>query len=223
MLPEPPAAGGGRTPDAAVTPDALYAVFGECAFGGGLFYANEPALRFELSRDGTRVEQFTQAYDRAREIARYAFRGSPAFVVVLAWYGEGPPVRHLGVFRSLRACGVRMTRPWSCWTRTWDDGEEPERRTFVAFRADASALDGLLWGALAADLGIRPRLLAAVYLADPDRGVLLYPYDDRGMDAIGPDRALLADLYARFHPYLLAYDLERMRGFFGAPGAADTP
>lgn len=200
--------------DAPPTAEALYRVFGESAFEPGLFYGNEPALRFELSRGGTRVEQFTQAYDRAREIARHVFRDSASLVVVLAWWGEGPPVRHLDVFRSLRACGVRMTRPRSCWTRAWEDEHGAERRTLVAFRAGVSALDGLLWGALAVDLGIRPRLEARVYLADPARGVLLHPYDDRGMDAIGPDRALLAHLYARFHDYLLPYDLERMRAFF---------
>ncbi|MEW5927149.1 MAG: DUF3885 domain-containing protein [Gemmatimonadota bacterium] len=200
--------------DVPVTPEALYGVFGESAFEPGLFYANEPALRFELSRGGTRVEQFTQAYDRAREIARYVFRDSASLAVVLAWWGEGPPVRHLDVFRSLRACGARMRRPRSCWTRAWEDEFGLEPRTFAAFRADASALGGLLWGPLAADLGIRPRQEARVYLADPERGVLLHPYDDRGMDVIGPNRALLADLFARFHDYLLEYDLERMRAFF---------
>jgi hypothetical protein len=193
-------------------------VFGESAFEPGLFYANEPALRFELSRGGTHVEQFTQAYDRAREIARHVFGDSASLVVVLAWWGEGPPVRHLDVFRSLRACGVRVTRPRSCWARAWEDQYGLETRTFAAFRADVSALDGLLWGPLAADLGIRPRLPARIYLADPERGVLLHPYDDRGMDVIGPDRALLAHLYARFHDYLLPYDLERMRAFFGDHG-----
>ncbi len=206
-------------------PERLYGVFGENAFEGGLFYVNEPALRFELSRGGSRVEQFTQAYDRAREIAGHVFRGSASLVVVLAWPGEGPPVRHMDVFRSLRACGVRMGRPRSCWTREYEaDGDDPtERRTLVAFRADASALDGLLWGALGVDLGIRPRLLARVYLADPERGLLLYPYDDRGMDVIGPDRERLRELFARFHDYLLAYDLARMEGFFAPGGAGPTP
>ncbi|HEU0076217.1 MAG TPA: DUF3885 domain-containing protein [Longimicrobiaceae bacterium] len=208
---------------AAVAPERLYGVFGRDAFEAGLFYANEPALRFELSRGSTFVEQFTSAYDRAREIARYAFRDSASLVVVLAWFGDGPPVRHLSVFRSLRACGVRMRRPRSCWTRAFEEGGEVEQRTLVAFRADASALDGLLWGALAVDLGIRPRLLARVYLADPERGLLLHPYDDRGMAAIGPDRERLRELFARFHDCLLAYDLARMEAFFAPGGAGTTP
>lgn len=206
-------------------PERLYEVFGERAFEAGLFYANEPALRFELSRGGSRVEQFTQAYDRAREIARFAFRDSASLAVVLAWFGEGPPVRHMDVFRSLRACGVRMGRPRSCWTRWYeaDEYDPAEQRILVAFRVDPSALDGLLWGALAVDLGIRPRLLARVYLADPGRGLLLHPYDDRGMDAIGPDRERLRELFARFRDCLLAYDLARMEAFFAPGGAGTTP
>lgn len=209
----------------AVTPDRLYGVFGEHAFEAGLFYVNEPALRFELSRGSTFVEQFTSAYDRAREIARFAFCDSASLVVVLAWFGEGPPVRHMDVFRSLRACGVRMGRPRSCWTR-WHEADEygeAGQRTLVAFRADVSALDGLLWGALAVDLGIRPRLPARVYLADPERGLLLHPYDDRGMDAVGPDRGRLRELFARFHDCLLDYDLARMEAFFAPGGAGTTP
>ena len=207
-----------------MTPERLYGVFGERAFEDGLFYANEPALRFELSRGGSRVEQFTQAYDRAREIARFAFRGSASLVAVLAWPGEGPLVRHVGVFRELRACGVRTGCPRSCWTRVFADYDgEPEPRILAAFRVDPSALDGLLWGALAVDLGIRPRLPARVYLADPERGLLLHPYDDRGMDAVGPDRERLRELFARFHDCLLGYDLARMEAFFAPGGAGTTP
>jgi hypothetical protein len=206
-----------------MTADELYRVFGEDAFEGRLFYANEPALRFELSRGGSHIEQFTRAYDRAREIARYAFRDSASLVVVLALFGEGPPLRQVSVFRSLRACGVPMGRPRSCWSRSFEDDTCREHHTFVAFRADASVLDGLLWGALAGDLGIRPALLAGVYIADPERGLLVHPYDDRGMDVIGPNRERLAELFARFHHDLLDYDLERMERFFGSDETGGTP
>ncbi|MET0400249.1 MAG: DUF3885 domain-containing protein [Longimicrobiaceae bacterium] len=214
----------GSTPGAGdASPERLYGVFGERALEDGVFYLNEPALRFELSRGGSRVEQFTQAYDRAREIARFAFRDSASLVAVLAWPGGGPAVRHLSVFRALRACGVRTGRPRSCWTRGFADDGEVETRILAAFRVDASALDGLLWGALGVDLGIRPRLPARVYLADPERGLLLHPYDDRGMDAIGPDRERLRELFARFQDCLLDYDLARMEAFFAPGGAGTTP
>lgn len=199
------------------TQERLHRVFGPNAFAAALFYANEPALRFELSRHGAPVDLFTQAFDRAREILGYVFGESTSPVVVLAFYDTGPPVRNLAVFRSLRRCGVRLRRPWACWTEG-DGGADPEERTLVAFRAEAADVDRILWGALAADLGIRPALACRAYFADPERGVLVHPYDDRGMDVIGPDHALLSALFHRFHGYLLDYDMARMRSFF-APSA----
>ena len=109
---------------------------------------------------------------------------------------------------------VRIVR-LDVWTETsvedWGDAE----RVFVAFRVDRDRIRRLLWGALAADLCIRPRLLCEVYLADVERGVLAHPYDDRGMDVIGPDKALLKELYDRFNAYLLDYDRARMDARFG--------
>ena len=39
-------------------------------------------------------------------------------------------------------------------------------------------------------------------------------YDDRGLDMIATDRALLAPLYRRFDHWLLDYDRARMRETF---------
>lgn len=197
--------------------DTLHRVFGPDAFAPALFYAHEPALRFELSRSGPPIDLFAQAFDRAREIAGYVFRDSSSPTAVLSWFGEGPPLRHREVFRSVRDCGIDLARPRACWTETHEESWGPEPRTLVAFSCGREMLDRLLWGALAADLGIRPRLLARVHLADPERGVMLHPYDDRGMDVIGPNAELLSDLFHRFHDRLLPYDLPRMESFFASP------
>lgn len=202
-----------------VSPGELYRTFGPNAFQPWLFYANEPALRFELSLCGPRVDLFTQAYDRAREIAEFVFRDTDRLVLVASWYGAWPPIRALGVFRSLRQCGIPLARPRACWTEPAGDGFE-EPRTLVSFPVERAVLHRVLWGALAADLGITPQLECRVYLADPERGVLLHPYDDRGMDVIGPNRELLSLLFHRFRHYLLAYDLRRMEGFFAPGGPA---
>ncbi len=51
--------------------------------------------------------------------------------------------------------------------------------------------------------------------------MLVHPYDDRGMDVVGPNHALLADLYARFDAYLSDSDREWIRVFFaGGSGAS---
>lgn len=197
--------------------EALHRVFGPDAFALPLFYGHAPALRFELSLHGHRLDQFAQAWDRGREIVDHVFGDARELVAVVSWFADGPLIRSRDVFRSLRACGVRTARPRACWREPYEDEwlDQPEVRAFVAFTCERDALHRLLWGALAADLGIEPRLGADLFVADPARGILVHPYDDRGMDVIGPNRALLAELYRRFNGCLLDYDRERMEGFFG--------
>ena len=205
------------------TKEELHAVFGPRAFDFGLFYAHEGALRFELSRGGPHLEQFAQAFDRGREILDFLFRDSRRIVVVVSQDGAGRLLRHLSLFRSLRACDIPVSRPLGTWTEPLDEEWGGEAaRTLVAFRCDREALHRLLWGAVAVDLGVRPRLEGALSLADPERGILAHPYDDRGMDVIGPNRELLAELYHRFNGYLLDYDRARMDAWFGEDESVTT-
>lgn len=202
--------------DLPVSREALHRMFGPSAFDLPCFYANQPALRFELSQYGHRLDLFEQAWDRARPIVDHALGDSSSLVAVLSRFGDEPPMRSRELFRSLRECGVRMGRPRAWWTEPYADGQ-PEPRLFVAFACEREAVRRLLWGALAHDIGIRPRLEAMVHFADPARGVVIHPYDDRGMDIVGPNHALLAELYRRFNGDLLDYDRERMDAFFAAP------
>lgn len=210
--------------DLPVTREALHAAFGPNAFELPCFYANEPALRFELSLDGDWLGQFEQAWDRARPILDHALGDAREVVVVVSGFAGGVPLQHRDLFRSLRDCRVRMGRPRAWWTEPYHDEylEEPEERFFVAFACERQAVRRLLWGALAHDLRIRPRLEGMLYIADPARGIFLHPYDDRGMDVIGPNRALLAELYHRFNDRLLDYDRARMDAFFG-PASGPAP
>lgn len=199
-----------------VSRDALHAAFGPDAFALPLFYGTAPALRFELSRGGTLLDQFEQAWDRAREIVDYAFGDAGELIVVISAFADGPRMPYLDIFRSLRRLRVEMQRPRASWTEPYHDPhvEGPDTLAYVAFPCGRDALRPLLWGALATWLGIRPHLVGNLYLASPERGIVVHPYDDRGMDVAGPNHALLADLYARFNGYLLDYDRDRMRAFF---------
>ncbi|HYW07655.1 MAG TPA: DUF3885 domain-containing protein, partial [Longimicrobium sp.] len=119
---------------------------------------------------------------------------------------------------SARECGIPLPRPRCHWTEDYEDEHGSEQRRFVAFRAEPASLTRLAWVALGGDLGIRPAIRAAVTVADVERGILVHPYDDRGMDVIGPNRELMAAAYSRFTGYLLDYDRERMRCFFEPDG-----
>lgn len=197
--------------------DELHSVFGPAAFGDGLFYSHAPAIRFELSRHGAHVDLFAQAFDRGREILTAIFPPDSPLVAVVVMYEEPSRAVLRTALKSLRRLGVRPVRPRTVWREDGAEGEPEDARTFVAFACGAEAVPRLLWGAAAVDLGVYPRLPGRVYLCDPARGVLAHPYDDRGMDVVGPNHALLAETYRRFPSYLLDYDRERMAGFFGAP------
>lgn len=194
--------------------DEIRRVFGPHALDWGLFYVNDPALRFELSGGDGYIEMFTRAWDRAREILAAAFADTAELTVVLSDAGGGGMLAHLSSVRALRDCGIRVPRPYEAWRETAGAEWDHEERVFLAFTCGREMVSRLLWGVLANELGVRPRLLSQLYVADPERGILAHPYDDRGMDVIGPNHALLRELYTRFDAYLLGYDRERMDGFF---------
>lgn len=192
--------------------EEIHRVFGSAALEWALFYQNTPALRFELSGGGGCIEMFTRAYDRAREILSAAFADTAELTVVFAHTCGGDTGERSLVLSSIRDCGIRIPRPYATWTEGPD--EDDLYRAFLAFRAGRGMMNRLLWGALATEMGIHPGLPCRVYLADVERGILAFPYDDRGMDVIGPNHSLLRELYTRFNPWLLDHDRERMDGFF---------
>lgn len=194
--------------------DEIHRVFGAHALDWGLFYANAPALRFELSGSDSYIEMFTRAWDRAREILAVVFAETAELTVVLSDAGGGRMLAHLSSFRALRDCEIELPRPYEVWTETTGPEWENLDRVFLAFTGGRELLNRLLWGVLANEIGIRPRLPSQLYLADLQRGILAHPYDDRGMDVIGPNHTLLRELYTRFDAYLLDYDRERMAGYF---------
>lgn len=188
-------------------------LFGPAALGHALFYSHSPALRFELAGGDVAVDRFSQAYDRARQIAHAAFSRSEHLTVVLACYRVNGN-EQAAMLRAARSCGVDVPAVRDKATREPDDGATAPARSLIAFEVKPEVVPRLLWGALAQELGIRPRLSGDLYVADLARGVLLHPYDDRGMDVVGLGTDVLAELYACFPDWLLEYDLERMNGFF---------
>jgi hypothetical protein len=78
--------------------------------------------------------------------------------------------------------------------------------------------DILLWSQVARDIGVMPQAPVLSKLIDLQRGVVVYAYDDRGMDITAFSAEPLAELYTRFDAWLLDYDRERMAEVFGGKG-----
>lgn len=195
--------------------ERVWQVFGPDALGHAVFYRHAPALRFELAGGETTLDRFSQAYDRARAVTARAFEKSGPVTVVLGSYVVDGKLNRRSVLQAARTCRVEVPSHRDYALQPPAVGSDTPERSLIAFEVAREVLPRLLWGALAQELGIRPRLLGDLYLADPTGGLLLHPYDDRGMDVIG-NHGRLAALEQEFRPWLLAYDVDRMTGFFPA-------
>lgn len=204
---------------------AIEDIFGGKAFLRPLFYQYPGGLRFALSGGGTPLEQFLSALTTCRTICSGIFDTEGSLVACIRVPSEPGRFAHRRVVAELRAAGIRIPAARTLWHGPVDgpdgppdEGTEHEGWIHLAFQAPLSQLTGLLWCAMAADLGqIRPRPDCCIYLFHLERRVMVWPYDDRGMDVVGPNGGFLAQLYHAHQRHLLDYDRAAMDATFGPP------
>lgn len=210
----------------AITRAEIEHVFGVEPFANGLFYQHERALRFELSHGTTYIDMFLNAYSRASAIIASALGTISRVGVCLAFHGRGNLLSSLSAFRELKECGVNVPQAHALWHCKIEDSVIFESgqhyRSFVCFEIDQPQLRALLWGAIANELGIRPRVVCDLYFFHTKLGLIAHPYDDRGMDVAGPNQPALQYLYNQHGDWLLDYDRAKMRRAFDAD-ESDSP
>jgi hypothetical protein len=172
----------------------IWQTFGGKAFVRPLFYSYPGGLRFALSETGNSIEQFLLALRKATTICRDIFVAEDSLVISLRAHSGSKPFGHRGVLGSLRSAGIHIPAQRWIWSEEIDRDEwfsevEPEYWIYLAFEAPVSLLETLLWCALAKDFqAIRPRPPCDFYLFNLKKSILVFPYDDRGMDVVGPNR-----------------------------------
>lgn len=195
----------------------------EQAFGRGvflrpLFYRYPGGIRFELSEGDSAVEQFLTALEKARTICDSVFIEAESLTVVLCVPAWGGKFAYRDTLQQLRRAGIRIPKDRSLWLdneyAAIDEEDNPWIR--IAFRASTRLLPNVLWCALAQDLGIEPAPAGSIYLADIRNRILVFPYDDRGMDVVGPNHVRLASLYKEFRRFALEHDKAQMDATFNA-------
>lgn len=197
-------------------------IFGPNALEPTLFYRHSPALRFELAGGETWIAQFLQAIDRARAILEAGFAGADELTVIFWMWSEDPEQKiGRGLKAQLKSLDLPLEQP-EFHRLPPRDGDDFPQACFVA-KLPTRRLPELLWGALARELSIKPKLGWRLVIAAPDLGLLACPYDDRGMDITGPNTERLTKLYHQFDAWLLDYDRERMAEMFSAPTAPKSP
>ncbi len=196
--------------------DQIQKMFDGKAFERPLFYCHEGGLRFELSEGGHFINQFLTAHRKALEICNGIFQAGEMVQVCIKFFGGKSLLSELSIVKALKVAGIFPDTPKEHWTEfdpEWE-GDEDYKNIFwhfIAFKMPHSALTNLLWCALATDFGnIEPNPKVMVYLFNFERKIMVWPYDDRGMDVVGKNTAILSNLYSIFNHYLLDYDRKIM-------------
>lgn len=198
-------------------------IFGGKAFARPLFYSYPGGLRFELSEAGGVIEKFLTAVRKSTEICSDIFHDDATLVACLRVYSGSNRFAHRPLIHALRSAGINIPAERSVWSEEIDPEEwfcerEPEYWVNMAFEAPATLLQAFLWCALARDFAaIQPKPNCVLYLLNLKKHVMVFPYDDRGMDVVGPNKDLLSQLYRLHHTYLLNYDRHTMDTTFAGP------
>ncbi|WDU64802.1 DUF3885 domain-containing protein [Pseudomonas poae] len=186
--------------------------FGENIFDRPLFYTYPGGLRFELSEAGNSIERFLTALRKATAICQKIFTAEDSLVITLRVHSGSNAFNHRQTLRSLRSAEIHIPAQRWIWSEEIDPGDwlsesEPEYWLNLAFEAPVALLETCLWCALASDFhAIKPSPWCDFYLFNLDKSILVLPYDDRGMDVVGPNKELLSALYRAHQAYLLDYD-----------------
>lgn len=203
--------------------DQIDRMFDGRAFQLPLFYSYKGGLRFELSEGEHYLSQFLTAHRKCLEVCQQIFERDDDLTVCVKFYARPALLSCLSTLRVLRDLELLPITEKEHWLEkaetesNWDDKKECQEYVWhhIAFKAPPKHLTNALWLAFASDFGpIKPRASVDVYLFNLEKSILVWPYDDRGMDIVGPNKALLRRLYRQFNHYLLDYDRQIMDASF---------
>ncbi len=185
-----------------------------------LFYHFPGGLRFALSEGGSALDMALTALRKASVICADAFEHSATVVVHLQYFAPTCRFEMRQALRELAVAGIAIPRKSEIWTervaQVEQNAEDVEDYWInVAFELPKSKVQNLLWCAIVSDLGtLGPHPGCLFYLIDIEHGIIVHPYDDRGMDIIGRDKEYLRRLFDTHRDWLLDYDLTAMNATF---------
>ncbi len=198
--------------------------FAGLAFARPLFYQYPIGLRFELSAGESVLEQFLTALRKAKEICNEVFANTENITVCLRVYTwhEHNQFSYRDTLQKLKTAGVIIPKQHEIWleplnSQDWFDNTVPMWWLNLAFELPKKQLQNLLWCALARDFtAIQPNPGCLIYLFNLPSDLMVWAYDDRGMDVVGANKQALGALYQKFFSYLLEYDRAKMDANFAS-------
>lgn len=194
---------------------------GPTPYRHALFYRYPGGLRFALSSGGSPLDQVLAALHKATVICADIFDDArPILVHLQKCTSEANPFSLRGTLRELRLAGIEIPRRRESWVVTEEEVVEPDvvealHWVNLAFELSVAKLRNLLWCAFVRDFApMSPNPGCGVYLIETAKGILVHPYDDRGMDVVGSGVDILRDLYGKHGKWLLGHDIGTMRRIF---------
>jgi hypothetical protein len=203
--------------------DKFGGLVGPGLYRHALFYNFAGGLRFELSEGGSPLDQVLTALGKASAICADVFAQETSIHVHLQKYCPSSRFQLRHTLRELALAGLSIPRCREIWvaqlpTEEQDEGDDEGAWINLAFEVPKAKLQNLLWCAFASDFeSLHPNPHCLVYLLNPEQGIIVHPYDDRGMDIIGGKRVPLQKLYDAHKAWLLDYDIDTMDRTFSNP------
>lgn len=189
-----------------------------------LFYKLPGGLRFRMAEGGGHFAGVLTAVRKATIVCEDVFAGADTILVHLQRYASANRFDLRPTLKQLKMAGLALPRAREIWTEPVprsDPDDDDSWWVNALFELPGSSLASLLWCAFAKDMWeLQPNPHCQVYLINPATGLMVHPYDDRGMDVVGTSREALRQLYTAHHAWLLDYDRETMdRSFATKPPA----
>jgi hypothetical protein len=178
-----------------------------------LFLHFPGGLRFALSEGDGPLDQVLSALRKATAICEDALGSEASFLLHMQEFVYATRFELRNTIRELRLAGLEVPKDRDVWVEAVGDGSDFGEGYWIncAFDVPTSKLQNLLWCAVVTDFGLfRPSPQCLIYLINPVSGVLIHPYDDRGMDVLCRNPVPLKSLYDRHNSWLLDYNREAM-------------
>lgn len=193
----------------------IYRLTGARSYRHALFYQFPGGLRFKLSEGGSPLDQVLTGLRKSTVICNDIFSPGEPVLVHLQTFVQSSRFELRRVLRALSVAGVALPEDHDVWCDNQDDDDSAGIWVHCAFEASSAKMPNLLWCALVSDFNcLHPSPRCRVYLIHPKSGVLVHPYDDRGMDVICLQSSVLAPLYQKHNEWLLDHDRDVMDATF---------
>ncbi|MBP4047301.1 DUF3885 domain-containing protein [Chromobacterium violaceum] len=183
-------------------------IFGENCFSNAVFYKYKDSLRFEISQDDNRLNQFITAYENAKNILNSIFKNDFKIYCSLSLSGEHL-LSALSQFKEIKHGGFTIPNLRSIESEI----DENEKVIRIIFQTSKEECTKLLWMKLAYELGISPSMWFDLHIFNIEEEIFIHPYDERGIDIIGK-KSNLKVIFNQIPHLLLKYDMGKMENSF---------